>query len=76
MNKNNKVQGDYINMKMKKRNITYIYRCPKCNSTDLYYEAGMIIGHVYHCKNCDYIGTLVFEERVMNKDKDKSDSKE
>jgi hypothetical protein len=35
--------------------------CPVCGSSDLYYEVGGYTGKVYHCKNCDYIGSLVIE---------------
>lgn len=33
--------------------------CPRCNSTDLYYETGFYQGSIYHCKRCDYVGPLV-----------------
>jgi uncharacterized protein (DUF983 family) len=35
--------------------------CPKCGHTKLYYEAGMKLGPLYHCKSCGYIGTFVIE---------------
>lgn len=35
--------------------------CPFCGHTELYYEAGMKIGRLYHCKRCGYIGTFVIE---------------
>jgi len=35
--------------------------CPICGSAKLYYEVGGKIGFVYHCKNCDYIGSLIVE---------------
>ena len=38
-----------------------VLQCPQCGSTDLYYEAGMVTGHKYHCKKCDYIGAFVIE---------------
>jgi transposase-like protein len=41
-----------------------VRKCPSCGSTELYYEAGMITGQKYHCKRCNYIGPLVFEEDV------------
>ncbi|MBX8632264.1 MAG: hypothetical protein KIY12_05275 [Thermoplasmata archaeon] len=41
-----------------------VKRCPSCGSTGLYYEAGMITGQKYHCRKCNYIGPLVFEEEV------------
>lgn len=37
------------------------YMCPKCKGTDLYIETGGIIGAVYHCKKCDYIGSFIIE---------------
>lgn len=46
---------------MKKRTVL---RCPQCGSLDLYYENGLVTGYIYHCKNCDYIGSLVFEEDI------------
>jgi predicted RNA-binding Zn-ribbon protein involved in translation (DUF1610 family) len=41
-----------------------VRKCPSCGSTELYYEAGLITGQKYHCKGCDYIGPLVFEEDI------------
>ncbi len=41
-----------------------VLTCPHCGSPDLYYEAGLITGYKYHCKNCDYIGPLVFEKEI------------
>lgn len=35
--------------------------CPKCGSSQLYYEAGMVTGQKYHCKRCGYIGSLIIE---------------
>jgi hypothetical protein len=35
--------------------------CPECGSTDLYWEAGMITGQLYHCRDCDYVGAFVVE---------------
>ncbi|WP_321416543.1 hypothetical protein [uncultured Methanomethylovorans sp.] len=32
--------------------------CPKCGSPKLYYEAGMKLGPLYHCKRCGYTGTF------------------
>lgn len=39
-----------------------VLRCPQCGSRELYYEAGMITGHKYHCKRCHYIGPLVIQD--------------
>ncbi|WP_455392970.1 hypothetical protein [[Eubacterium] cellulosolvens] len=36
--------------------------CPDCGGKELYYEAGLISGYKYHCKDCDYIGTFVIEK--------------
>lgn len=36
--------------------------CPHCGGTDIYYEAGLITGYKYHCKNCDYIGAFIIEQ--------------
>jgi len=41
-----------------------VLTCPHCGSSDLYYEAGLITGYKYHCKNCDYIGAFVIEKDV------------
>ena len=35
--------------------------CPTCGSAELFYEKGEVMGAIYHCKHCDYIGTLVVE---------------
>ena len=36
--------------------------CPMCGGKELYYEAGLITGYKYHCKDCDYIGAFVIEK--------------
>jgi predicted RNA-binding Zn-ribbon protein involved in translation (DUF1610 family) len=38
------------------------FLCPDCGGKELYYEAGLISGYKYHCKDCDYIGSLVIEK--------------
>ncbi len=38
-----------------------IKHCPHCNSSDLEIVGGMILGQVYHCRSCDYVGSLVYE---------------
>jgi len=35
--------------------------CPQCGSSKILPVAGMIMGQVYHCSKCDYVGSLVFE---------------
>ena len=36
--------------------------CPQCRSTHVVYEAGLIIGQVYHCLDCNYVGSFIIEE--------------
>jgi transposase-like protein len=38
-----------------------ILRCPHCGSDHLIYEGGLILGQIYHCLDCDYVGSLVIE---------------
>jgi len=38
--------------------------CPKCGSAKIGLIAGSIVGQVYHCSSCDYVGSLVLEEDV------------
>ena len=47
-------------MKRRKRGKP-ILRCPQCGSTRLVTVGGFILGQVYHCLQCDYQGSLVFE---------------
>ena len=46
----------------KSSEIVTTYLCPECGGKELYYEAGLISGYKYHCKDCDYIGSLVIEK--------------
>jgi len=39
--------------------------CPSCGGKEMYYEAGMIFGNMYHCKDCDYIGAFVVEKDIQ-----------
>ena len=50
------------NRKAKRTNKVTTFLCPDCGGKELYYEAGLISGYKYHCKDCDYIGTLVIEK--------------
>ena len=52
--------GLFGKKKRKEKKKTMIL-CPACGSRELYYEAGLITGYKYHCKDCDYIGTFVIE---------------
>ncbi len=45
-----------------------VLRCPQCNSARLVYEAAMITGQVYHCLDCDYVGSLVVETEERPRD--------
>jgi predicted RNA-binding Zn-ribbon protein involved in translation (DUF1610 family) len=38
--------------------------CPQCGSARVDLIAGSIMGQVYRCKKCDYVGSLVFETEV------------
>ncbi len=38
--------------------------CPQCGSAQISLVAGSIVGQVYHCQKCDYVGSLVFETEV------------
>jgi predicted RNA-binding Zn-ribbon protein involved in translation (DUF1610 family) len=38
--------------------------CPQCGSARIVLIAGSILGQVYHCQKCDYVGSLVFETDV------------
>lgn len=38
-----------------------VLRCPHCGSAELTVVGGQILGQVYHCQKCDYVGSLVFE---------------
>jgi len=48
----------------RRKPLTRILRCPQCGSTNLEMSAGMITGQVYHCRDCQYVGSLVFEQDV------------
>jgi transposase-like protein len=47
-------------MKRRKRGKPILH-CPQCNSTRLVYVGGLILGQVYHCLQCDYVGSFVIE---------------
>lgn len=48
--------------KSKKADKVTTFICPDCGGKELYYEAGLISGYKYHCKDCDYIGTFIIEK--------------
>jgi hypothetical protein len=35
--------------------------CPQCGSSKISLIAGSIVGQVYRCGSCDYVGSLVLE---------------
>jgi tRNA(Ile2) C34 agmatinyltransferase TiaS len=35
--------------------------CPQCGKAALYLETGGVMGDIYRCKNCTYIGNFVIE---------------
>lgn len=35
--------------------------CPQCGHKTLYLETGGVMGDIYRCKNCTYIGNFVIE---------------
>lgn len=63
-------QGTSLNIiedtKMSKK----IRKCPKCGGTNIVPEAGFITGYKYHCKDCDYVGSLILEEDVPEWEED------
>jgi len=40
--------------------------CPKCGSIRISLIAGSIVGQVYHCQKCDYVGSLILETDVAD----------
>ncbi|HTZ62198.1 MAG TPA: hypothetical protein VMC82_06140 [Thermoplasmata archaeon] len=41
-----------------------ILRCPMCGSVRVDLTAGSIAGQVYHCHDCQYVGSLILEVEV------------
>ena len=35
--------------------------CPSCGSLRLDFETGMIVGQLYRCRKCDYLGSLAID---------------
>ena len=48
-------------MRRRPRRGKTIRLCPKCGSANITAIAGSILGQVYHCQKCDYVGSLIFE---------------
>ena len=38
--------------------------CPSCGSAQIALIAGSLLGQVYRCARCDYVGSLVLEQDV------------
>jgi predicted RNA-binding Zn-ribbon protein involved in translation (DUF1610 family) len=51
-------------MRRRPRKGRTVLLCPQCGSARVDLVAGSIIGQVYRCKKCDYVGSLVFETEV------------
>jgi len=51
-------------MRRRPRRGKTVLLCPKCGSLRISLVAGSIIGQVYHCAKCDYVGSLVLETEV------------
>ena len=51
-------------MRRRPRKGRTVLLCPQCGSSKIALVAGSIIGQVYHCQKCDYVGSLVFETDV------------
>ena len=50
--------------------------CPQCGGRELYYEAGLVTGYKYHCKDCDYVGMVVIERDIDDMIKEENEKKE
>ena len=47
-----------------------VLRCPHCGSDEIVYEAGLITGYKYYCKECMYMGPLIIRD-AQDGDSDK-----
>jgi predicted RNA-binding Zn-ribbon protein involved in translation (DUF1610 family) len=52
-----------MTMVRRKRGRTVLL-CPNCGSAKIALVAGSILGQVYRCAKCDYLGSLVLETDV------------
>jgi len=46
--------------------------CPKCGSLKVALIAGSIVGQVYRCASCDYVGSLILERDLPTDVSDRS----
>lgn len=51
-------------MRRRPRSGKTVLLCPQCGSARIELVAGSIMGQVYHCRKCDYVGSLIFETDV------------
>ena len=48
-------------MRRRQREGRTVLLCPQCRSSHVVYEAGLITGQVYHCLDCNYVGSFIIE---------------
>ncbi|MFY9717654.1 MAG: hypothetical protein WAK40_06960 [Thermoplasmata archaeon] len=53
-------------MSIRRRRGRRVLLCPKCGSAKIALIAGQILGQVYRCEHCDYVGSLVFETELAD----------
>lgn len=61
-------------MRRRPRSGKTVRLCPHCGSARVDLIAGSIMGQVYRCKKCDYVGSLVFETEVAEDGTPRSDA--
>ncbi len=49
-------------MKRRRPRGKIVRSCPYCRSTRLIFEGALILGQLYRCLDCGYVGPLVLEE--------------
>lgn len=50
----------------RKTHVNRILRCPNCGSVRVELAAGQILGQLYHCRDCEYVGALILEVDVAD----------
>lgn len=63
-------------MRRRPRKGRTILLCPHCGSSRIALVGGSILGQVYHCQRCDYVGSLVLETDVSETDAAPADAPE
>ncbi len=51
-------------MKRRRPRGKIVRSCPYCRSSRLIFEGALILGQLYRCLDCGYVGPLVLEEEV------------